>query len=139
VGHFNTSRAFRESLPFFAEAPSEAEGDAERWPAEPPTPLASVLRRHIPPIHHIQPVSTITDIPLAMPENEDLIGPGRIASVSRDRLSMPHKSHRQRSLKIQMVPKQPPLSPDSGTKTKYFAAKSLFRNILHISPLNPKI
>jgi hypothetical protein len=63
-----------------------------------PTPLASVLRKHIPPIHHIQPVSTITDIRLAMPENEDLIGPGRIVSVSRGRLLMPDRSHRQRSL-----------------------------------------
>ena len=40
-----------------------------------------------PPIfHHIQPVTTITDIPLAMLENEDLIGQGRSVSVSRDGL-----------------------------------------------------
>src|SRR5216683_4740500 len=38
------SRAFRESLPCFAEAPSEAEGIAEGGPAELPTPNIAVPR-----------------------------------------------------------------------------------------------
>ena len=35
-------------------------------------------------IHHIQPVSVITDIPLSVIENENLIGQGSSAPVSRD-------------------------------------------------------
>jgi hypothetical protein len=66
----------------------------EKGPAEQSTPFDFAFlgwRSDLPPnrlqlIHHIQPVSTITDIPLAMLENRDLIGQGRSVSVSRDGL-----------------------------------------------------
>jgi len=83
----------------------------EKWPAKQPTPFDSVLRdrssdlhlKHFPLIHHVQPVTTITDIPLAMPENEIRLVTAKLRPSPKTDFDAHEQGQYRRSLTTKMT------------------------------------